>query len=503
MIAYLRLFKKHSEYEANIDSVNQSINVVHCIEENEVHYIKNEGKDNKDNLVVRYYVEDDSESTKLYYCGHYFIDSEELWISGADVFDNVIIDGNNISIEGIDEEGGFYQLSEGEHTIEYVLKDQTSIPTYLFMMCPAIVSVDIPSGVKYIGIITFGQCINLKNVNISDSVTEIDFMAFSNCSGLTSIIIPNGVTVIGNSAFSGCKSLSSITIGNNVSVIGEGAFNGCSITSVTIPDNVETIGAYAFANCSSLLSLTIPYSVTNIGEAILSNCCNVSLVEVDVSNSIYDSRNNCNAIVKTDTNELIVGCKITTIPSTITSVGNRAFSNCVCLSSITIPNSVTSIGDSAFQSCSSLTDVTIPNSVTSIGDSAFDGCVSLENIEIPNSVTNLGIDAFGSCRNLVSISLPDSITTISNGLINRCTNLTSMIIPSSVTSIGSGVFTLCESLTSIYCLGMTAPSIDRLTFRWIAEDGVLYVPNGSVGYDEWMGTGDYYLGSYNWTKVEQ
>ena len=130
---------------------------------------------------------------------------------------------------------------------------------------------------------------------------------------------------------------------------------------ITIPEtitvdeevyNVTGIGQYAFYNCASLTSITIPNSVTSIGEGAFSGCPSLSSISVDPNNTIYDSRDNCNAIIRTSDNALMAGCQ-----STI------------------IPNSVTSIGDYAFYCCSSLTSVTIPNSVTSIGNRAFDYCI--------------------------------------------------------------------------------------------------------------------------------
>ena len=217
--------------------------------------------------------------------------------------------------------------------------------------------------------------------NITYSVTSIGKYAFRDCSGLTSVTIPNSVTSIGESAFDYCSGLSSVIIPNSVTSIGEGVFFGCSgLTSVTIPNSVTSIGEFAFESCSGLTSVT-----------------------VDKNNGTYDSRNNCNAIIDTSTNKLIVGCKNTIIPNSVTSIGRSAFSGCSGLTSVTIPNSVTSIGDGAFGDCSGLTSVTIPNSVTSIGYGAFSGCSGLTTVTIPNSVTSIGKDAFYNCSGLTKM----------------------------------------------------------------------------------------------------
>jgi hypothetical protein len=145
----------------------------------------------------------------------------------------------------------------------------------------------------------------------------------------------------------------------------------------------------------------------------------------------------------------------------------------------------------------------IPSSITSIGSYAFASCSGLTNITIPDSVTSIGIVAFGICRSLTSVTISNSVTSIGYGVFNACSSLASIIIPSSVTSIAEYAFMDCSGLTSVTSLATTAPTISSYAFQGIKRNGTLYVPIGSSGYDVWMGTGDYYLGKYNWTKVEQ
>ena len=142
----------------------------------------------------------------------------------------------------------------------------------------------------------------------------------------------------------------------SVTSIGIYAFYKCrGLTSVTIPNSVTSIGYGAFSYCSGLTSVTIPNSVSYIGEAAFSSCSWLTSVTVDKNNGTYDSRDNCNAIIETSTNKLVVGCKNSIIPNSVTSIGGYAFYNCSELTSVTIPNSVTSVGKYAFYKCSGLT----------------------------------------------------------------------------------------------------------------------------------------------------
>ena len=191
----------------------------------------------------------------------------------------------------------------------------------------------------------------------------------------------------------------------SVTSIGSNAFFGCrDLTSITIGNAVTSIGTFAFGWCSGLTgSITIPSSVTSISIGIFAGCSGIESISVEAENVIYDSRNNCNAIIESASNTLITGCKKTVIPNSVTLIGNNAFRDCSGMTSITIPNSVASIGISAFFGCSGLASVIVPNSVTTIGGNAFRECTGLTSITIPNSVTSIGHDAFNGCNGLTEI----------------------------------------------------------------------------------------------------
>ena len=281
----------------------------------------------------------------------------------------------------------------------------TSIGDYAFYYCSGLTSVTIPNsvtsieygtfygtawfnnqpdGLVYAGKVAYeykGTMLTGTHITLEEGTLGIADYAFRGCSGLTSVTIPNSVINIGSSAFHGCRDLTSINLPEGIISIERETFEDCSsLKSITIPNSVTSIGGGAFEGCSGLTSLTIPNSVTSIANGAFRYCSGLTTITVESKNPQYDSKDNCNALIETSTNTLILGCNNTTIPNSVTSIGDNAFSGCRGLTSVTIPKNVTSIGHDAFSGCSGLTSVTIGNSVTSIGSFAFADCTGLTSV---------------------------------------------------------------------------------------------------------------------------
>ena len=317
--------------------------------------------------------------------------------------------------------------------------------------------ITIPASVRYIGIVAFNSCARLskitvdKNNKIYDSrencnaiietktnklvmgckgskipknVKYIGACAFKNVSDLKSITIPGNIISIGVRAFENCWCLKKVIIKKGLKTIEYGAFSACTnLASINMPESVIRIGKSAFFYCESLVSVKIPRNVSYMGVNPFEDCHNIASINVNSKNKLYDSRNNCNAIIETKTNKLIVGCKNTTIPNNVEAIGELAFSGCEHLKSLILPESLVTINDEAFFFCKSLTSIKIPRNVSMIGVNPFFKCNKLVSIVVDNR--NKKYDSRDNCNAIIE--------TKNNRLISGCNKT---IIPKTIKYIG-------------------------------------------------------------------
>ena len=270
-------------------------------------------------------------------------------------------------------------------------------------------------------------------------VVKISSDEFNDCENLTSIQLPEQLQRIGDNAFRDCYQLQSIDIPAQVTTIDMNAFCGCfRLSEVTFHEGLNTIGETAFTSCRALQSLDIPASVTSIASSAFRGCSSIASITVHIDNTVYDSRDNCNAIVKTASNELMLGCQNTTFPETVTVIGASAFSGCHKLQRIDIPEGIVTIGTSAFLGCSGLTEVLLPASLTTIGNSAFSECTRLTNVQLSEGLETIEAAAFRNCRSMKAITLPSTLSSLSNNVFYECPALVEVTVnfstPLSITS---------------------------------------------------------------------
>ena len=249
--------------------------------------------------------------------------------------------------------------------------------------------------------------LNSENKNASVA-SEFDFDKNSKILYSGDVVIPETVTYDGATY--------------KVTGIKSSAFNACEgLTSVTIPNTVTEIADNAFSYCTNLKSLHIPASVAKIGDMAFAYT-GLNSVTVDKDNKFYDSRNDCNAVIETATNTLVIGSDKTVIPDGVTKIATAAFSSCQELQTVVIPNSVKRIGKNAFSGCVSLASVTLPEGLDEIEAYTFANCGALTSIVLPSSLTSIGEFAF-CYSGLKSIIIPASVWNIEARAFDGCRNL--------------------------------------------------------------------------------
>jgi len=265
-----------------------------------------------------------------------------------------------------------------------------------FFGCKGLSSIRIPPNVTSIGPTAFGSCINLTSVNIPSSVTSMADNAFNDCDNLTSFTvdenntllksvdgvlfdanlstlqkcppaktgsytIPSGVTAIKKGAFSCCKKLTSVTIPSSVTKIGNYAFEYCeNLKSVNIPSSITSIEYETFFGCKSLTSVNIPSSVTSIGRRAFENCKSLKSINVDKNNQNYKS---IDGVLFSYNGTILIACPggkegNYSVPYNVATISDFAFYGCSLLTSVDISSTVTQIGNYAFSSCYNLTSMT-------------------------------------------------------------------------------------------------------------------------------------------------
>ncbi len=309
------------------------------------------------------------------------------------------------------------------------------------------------------------------------------------------------VTAIGEMTFAYCN-MESVTLPNTLKTINDHAFAFCNgLSEIIIPNSVTTIGRYVFWNCTALRRVFIGSGVQSIDQYLIESCYDVESLEVHPDNPYFDSREGCNAIIETATNSLIVGCKNTVFPSTITEIGHEAFYEGTGPEHVVIPNSVTKVGVIAFyrtkgvksivvgsgvvdmpdnpfcyipdleslsvhpdnpvfdsrNDCNAVIitatntlfaacrNTVIPEGITTIGTWAYLGCTGLDRIEIPSTVTHIDQVAFGEC-DVRHMTIPGNVKTIDGFAFDMCYNLRDVYIEDGVEQLGHEMFRLCVSL---------------------------------------------------------
>ena len=295
--------------------------------------------------------------------GEKYLDTKNIYDSGGACTSN----GSGFVFSSENDVLGSYLFAGCDKLEEIKLPNSIkTIGNNVFHFGDGLTSLTIPKNVTSIGRAVIIYCQNLVSLSVEEGNTVFSSPDGSNAvikgntlvMGCNTTVIPNTITTIGNSAFFGIgKWGSKMVLPSNVTTIENDAFACSNFTEVEMPEGLKTIGEYAFA-WTPIMNFQIPASVTSIGYRVLYGCQNVESIVVKDNNTNYDSRDNSNAIIDKTSNTVIQGCKNTVIPQSVKTIGNSAFEQLNNLESFTIPSWITSIGDRAFADCWNMKDIT-------------------------------------------------------------------------------------------------------------------------------------------------
>ena len=362
-----------------------------------------------------------------------------------------------------------------------------------------------------IGEQAFYYCTALPSVTLPRRVSSIGNSAFYNCYAITSFnfLEPSNLTSIGEKAFTYCSRIQSIDLPNSITSIGANAFQQSGLTSIRFPENLTTISSNMCNTCNSLRQITIPEGVTTIETNAFRGAggYNSNQVEIPAGEEVVVELPSTLKTIGREAFCCMSNLKTITIPSSVETIEDGAFSSCRGLTSVNIQNAV--IGNGQFSGVWSLKSLTIPSSVKTIGNSSFAGCRELEKVTIEADLTSYGTDVFSGCDKLKTLIIKsntfkismfprfsssytlfaeqlttatyDGVTTIAEGSLEGCTAMEKITIPATVKKIENSAFKGCTVLRDFYSLLERPLVIDASVFEDVPVTGYcdLHVPQGS------------------------
>lgn len=268
----------------------------------------------------------------------------------------------------------------------------------------------------------------------------------------------------------------------------EGLAWALTLEEVKLPNTLKSIARMAFYE-SGIKGLFIPKSVTELGPDIFYQCGNLASLVVEEGNPVFDSRENCNAIIETATNTLRIGCRSTVVPSSVVALGNSSFSGVAGLTSLDLPDGVKSIGNGAFWADEGLTSVRLSKSVVELGTGPFVGCSNVSSFVIDpenpvydsrnncnaiiETATNKLIQGFGTTK------IPEDVVKLAPQAF-QYQNMSYLEIPASVKEIGNSCFLYCNALTTVVSYIKKPFPVNSSVFSGSnMATAVLYVPFGT------------------------
>lgn len=403
----------------------------------------------------------------------------------------------------------------------------TSIGDRAFEYCSSLVNLNIPKGVKTIGTKAFLSCSSWTGEVDLPQITVLPQQVFHHCRNLKRLTFATGITSIGEEALANCGGLGALTFDEGLTSIGQKAFYWSSITELHLPESLKSLSYWMCYNCENLQKVTLPNSLTEIAEGAFKSC--KQLTEINIPTALTTIRetafDGCAmpkelnlSNVTTIEGYAFRNCTQLTkviLAKTLESIPVWAFGSCTSLADVTwpqnlktisyyafyeapiatlqLPETVTSIGDKAFSNNKAITRFVFPKHVGKVL-STFSGCTNLTEVVLPEDATEIYKEAFMG-TGIKQIIIPEGYTTIMEEAFKSCPQLETIVLPSTLTTFKGGYhFQNSPNIKHVLCLSKNAPIANLSDYRWeeifdtqVYNTAQLYTPqDASYDYNIWQ-----------------
>lgn len=403
----------------------------------------------------------------------------------------------------------------------------TSIGDRAFEYCSSMVNLNIPKGVKTIGTKAFLRCSSWRGEVDLPQITVLPQQVFYDCRNLKRLTFATGITSIGEEALAHCGGLGALTFDEGLTSIGQKAFYWSSITELNLPESLKSLSYWMCYNCENLQKVTLPNSLTEIAEGAFKSC--KQLTEINIPTALTTIRetafDGCAmpkelnlSNVTTIEGYAFRNCTQLTkviLAKTLESIPVWAFGSCTSLADVTwpqnlktisyyafyeapiatlqLPETVTSIGDKAFSNNKAITRFVFPKHVGKVL-STFSGCTNLTEVVLPEDATEIYKEAFMG-TGIKQIIIPEGYTTIMEEAFKSCPQLETIVLPSTLTTFKGGYhFQNSPNIKHVLCLSKNAPIANLSDYRWeeifdtqVYNTAQLYTPqDASYDYNIWQ-----------------
>lgn len=403
----------------------------------------------------------------------------------------------------------------------------TSIGDRAFEYCSSMVNLNIPKGVKTIGTRAFLRCSSWRGEVDLPQITVLPQQVFYDCRNLKRLTFATGITSIGEEALAQCGGLGALTFDEGLTSIGQKAFDWSSITELHLPESLKSLSNWMCHDCENLQKVTLPNSLTEIPEGAFRSC--KQLTEINIPTALTTIRetafDECAMLKELNLSNVTTieecafrNCTQLTkviLAKNLESIPVEAFSSCTSLADVTwpqnlkaisyyafyeapiatlqLPETVTSIGDKAFSNNKAITRFVFPKHVGKVL-STFSGCTNLTEVVLPEDATEIYKEAFRG-TGIKQIIIPEGYTTIMGEAFKNCPQLETIVLPSTLTTFKGGYhFQNSPNIKHVLCLSKNAPIANLSDYRWdeifdtqVYNTAQLYTPqDASYDYNIWQ-----------------